>query len=301
MESLDLYHQNPVLMLRKITEYVVSGKDLSDTEKNRIIEHHQYIKKALKKDVSVEIEKMLLSDSPGKCFRYMHECKLLKYIIPQLDKCFYEQQRNKYHIYNVGEHIMHAVSAAPPVLSVRWAALLHDVGKPLCSSSDSAGTIHFYGHHIESRRIADDIMYRYNADSDLRREVCILIEYHDVHFEQTETAVKRALSRLGEQGFLRLLDLQEADIRAKNPIFIEDKCKSVNNLRQICMDVIKKGEPYRYTDLAIGKRDLIKMKYRAERQMRDVLRILFDEVIENPALNNRDYLLKRAKNLKNKH
>ena len=65
--------------------------------------------------------------------------------------------------------------------------------------------------------------------------------------------------------------------------------------------VIKKGEPYRYTDLAIGKRDLIKMKYRAERQMRDVLRILFDEVIENPAINNRDYLLKRAKNLKNKH
>ena len=231
----------------------------------------------------------------------LFECGILKVILPQLDKCFYEPQKNKYHIYNVGEHILRTVAASPYDISVRWAALLHDIGKPLCSSTDSGGIIHFYGHHTESVRIAKDICYKYSFDESLRREICLLIEYHDVHFEQSARGVKRALARMGEPSFIKLLMLQEADARAKAPEYAKEKCAAIEQLREICANVVKSGEPYRYSDLAIGKRDLVKMKYRAEHQMRDVLRTLFDEVIDDPSLNNREYLLKKAKKMKNFH
>lgn len=178
---------------------------------------------------------------------------------------------------------------------------MHDIGKPMCSSCDSAGVIHFYGHHTESVKIARDVCYKFSFDESLRKEICTLIEYHDVHFEATEKGVKRALAKLGETTFLHLLSLQEADASAKSPLYTVDKCAVINSLRNLCASIIRSGQPYSYSELAIGKRDLIKMKYHSEHQMRDVLRLLFDEIIDNPSLNNREYLIKRARKLKNGH
>lgn len=301
MADSKMFCENPVLMLDAICSVSETGGSMSESIKNGIRENSANIKYASRVNVRDSIEKIIMSQNADVGINLMFECGLLKYILPQLDRCFYEPQRNKYHIYNVGEHIVNAVVSAPPVPVVRWAALFHDIGKPLCSSCDASGIIHFYGHHIESVKIANDICHKFSFDSEMRREICTLVEYHDVHFEATEKGVKRALCRLGEQLFVRLLYLQEADAKAKSPKYYNDKKSILEKLHQIRARVISNGEPYRYSDMAIGKRDLIKMKYRAERQMKDVMKVLFDEIIENPSLNNREYLLKRAQFLKNKH
>ncbi len=291
---------NPVLMLSTIHVLAESGGEMPDNVKLSILKCASDIVKIPKSVIRNELEKIIMSSHADIGIKFLFECGLLKFIIPQLERCFYEPQKNKYHIYNVGEHIAKAVANTPKIAQVRWAALFHDIGKPLCSSVDSGGMIHFYGHHIESVRIANDICHKFSFDSQMIREILTLVEYHDVHFEQSEKGVKRALCRLGEQAFTRLLYLQEADAKAKSPKCYAEKIVGIQKLHDIRSHVISTGEPYRYSDMAIGKRDLIKMKYRAERQMRDVMRILFDEIIDNPSLNNRDYLLKRAKALKNK-
>lgn len=301
MPDSKMFCENPVLMLDVIYSAAEHGAAVPESVKAGISENSSNIKYASRENVRDGIEKIIMSANADIGIKLMFECGLLKYIIPQLDRCFYEPQRNKYHIYNVGEHIAKAVASAPPVPVVRWAALFHDIGKPLCSSCDATGIIHFYGHHIESVKIANDLCHRFSFETEMTRDICTLVEYHDVHFEATEKGVKRALCRLGEQLFVRLLYLQEADAKAKSPKYYNDKISTIRKLHELRGNVITKGEPYRYSDMAIGKRDLIKMKYRAERQMRDVMKILFDEIIENPALNNREYLLKRAQTLKNKH
>ncbi len=293
-----IFCENPVLMLDAIFSVADRGGTMPEAVKAGILESSANIKYASRENVRDGIEKIIMTGNADMGIKLMFECGLLKYILPQLDRCFYEPQRNKYHIYNVGEHIVKAVVSAPPVPVVRWAALFHDIGKPLCSSCDASGIIHFYGHHIESVKIANDVCHKFSFDPEIIREICTLVEYHDVHFEATEKGVKRALCRMGEQLFVRLLYLQEADAKAKSPKYYNDKKATIEKLHEIRARVISKGEPYRYSDMAIGKRDLIKMKYRAERQMRDVMKILFDEIIENPSLNNREYLLKRAQALK---
>ena len=300
MSEGGVFSANPSLMLSTIYVLSENGGELSEDVKSNIIKSAPEIKKVSKSIIRNELEKIIMSSNADIGIKFLFECGILKHIMPQLDMCFYEPQRNKYHIYNVGEHIAKAVANSAKIVPVRWAALFHDIGKPLCSSVDSNGMIHFYGHHTESVRIANDICHKLSFDPQLMREILILVEYHDVHFEQSEKGVKRALSRLGEQNFTRLLYLQEADAKAKNIKCYEEKKLTLQKLHEIRSHVISTGEPYRYSDMAIGKRDLIKMKYKAERQMRDVMRILFEEIIDNPSLNNRDYLLKRAKALKNK-
>jgi tRNA nucleotidyltransferase (CCA-adding enzyme) len=223
---------------------------------------------------------------------------LLKFILPELDRCFGEPQKNKYHIYDVGEHIMHTVKNTPKDLILRWAAVLHDTGKPCCSSTDSAGIIHFYGHHRESRRIAVDVLYRLHMESSSIKDITMLVEHHDYRVEANYTAVKRMMSKTGAELFEKLLILQLADNMAKNPTHLPDKLRRINGGLDIYRDVIAQKQPYRISDLLINGKDLMELGYRQGRDIGETLKELLDEVIIKPELNNRAYLIKRAKELK---
>ena len=106
------------------------------------------------------------------------------------------------------------------------------------------------------------------------------------------------MSKTGAKLFKKLMQLQLADNKAKSDVCYKEKKKKIDAVIQIYEDIISANEPYRISDLVINGRDLIKIGYRPGRAMGDVLKILTDEVIINPSLNNRFYLLNRAKELK---
>ena len=251
------------------------------------------IKNVSSERILSELNKILLSDNPEKLY-LLHKTGLMRYIMPELSECFSTEQNNKYHIYNVGEHIMATVANTPKDLVLRWAALLHDVGKPSSQSRDANGIYHFYGHHRESMRIADNLLHRLRMDKDSIRDILVLIENHDVHMDALPTAVKRMLGRTGETLFFKLMDLQEADNKAKNPIYISDRLAKIGKVREKAQQIIAEGQPYMVSQLQINGRDLIKLGYKAGREIGDTLKFLLDEVLIDPALNNREYLIKRA-------
>jgi tRNA nucleotidyltransferase (CCA-adding enzyme) len=251
------------------------------------------IKKVSSERILEELNKILLSDNPDY-FRLLHELGLLRYILPQLDVCFGEMQKNKYHIYDVGEHIMQTVKNTPTDLITRWAAIMHDIGKPCCSSTDSNGIIHFYGHHRESRRITVDVLHKLRMDSDSIHDIAVLVENHDVRVEPAAPAVKRMMARTGAPLFEKLLALQLADNKAKNPKHFPDKQAKIKAAHNVYEEILAEGQPYIVSDLVVNGRDLIKIGYRPGRAIGDALKLLMDEVIINPELNKREYLLKKA-------
>lgn len=293
------FKEDALRMLRAVRFSVVLGFSIEEKTAAAIKKYAIMIKRISSERIREELEKILRSENPGGIIR-LHELGLLQYIIPELDVCFSVNQRNKYHLYNVGEHIIHAVSATPDDIIIRWAALLHDIGKPLCKSTDSNGIIHFYGHHHESVRLADDILHRLRLSNEMRKSILMLIENHDIRIDANPIAVKRVMARLGEELFLKLLLLQEADNKAKNPKFFPDKLAKLNDVRLIYKKVLSERQPYLSTDLVINGRDLIKLGFRAGREIGDTLHALLDEVLLNPSLNNREYLMIRAKQLKKK-
>lgn len=293
------FKEDALRMLRAVRFAVVLGFEIEENTAAAIKKYAILIKKVSAERVREEIEKILRSENPGGIV-LLHEMGLLQYIIPELELCFSVEQRNKYHIYNVGDHIINAVANTPEDIIIRWAALLHDIGKPLCKSTDSNGIIHFYGHHHESVRLADDILHRLRLDNDSRKSILVLIENHDIRIDSNPVAVKRVMARMGEELFAKLLLLQEADNRAKNPKFLNDKIAKLSEVRVIYRKVLAEHQPYLTADIVVNGRDLIKLGFRAGREIGDTLHILLDEVLVNPALNNREYLMNRAKQLKKK-
>lgn len=291
--------EDALRMLRAIRFAAVLGFELEESTAAAIKKCAMLIRKVSAERILGEMNKILLSENPIYIEK-MHSLGLLHYILPELDICFGTPQRNKYHIYNVGEHILRATAATEKNLVLRWAALLHDIGKPLCMSIDSNDTIHFYGHHKYSAILANDILHRLRMDGDSTRDIIALIENHDVRIEPAPPAVKRMLAKLGDKLFLLLLNLQIADNYAKSERFLSDKLCKIDEVRAVYENVVAEGQPYLLSDLVVNGRDLIKLGFKAGREIGDTLKALLGEVVISPELNNREYLLKRAKELKRK-
>lgn len=288
------FKEDALRMLRAVRFSAALSFKIEDETWRAIKKCSLLIKKVSAERVREEINKILLSDNPDY-IRKLHECGLLVYIMPELDRCFGEPQKNKYHIYDVGEHIMQTVKHTPQNLTLRWAALMHDVGKPLCSSTDPGGIIHFYGHHRESGTIAVDLMHRLRMDNDIIHDVSVLVENHDVRIEPTRPSVKRMMARTGETLFEKLVQLQTADNMAKNLTYFPEKKKRIDEAFALYKEVLAERQPYLVSHLAVNGKDLIKLGYRPGRDIGDVLKKLIDEVIIDPKLNNREFLLREAR------
>ncbi len=291
------FAMNPVLMVKAVALCASFGFDLDKDTKREIRRHAVFLRKVRGDSLLPEINKILLSENPDY-IRILNETMLLRFIMPQLAACFGEPQRNRYHIYDVGEHIMHAVKNVRADKVLRWAALLHDVGKPFTSTTDDNGIIHFYGHHKESKSIAEGLLHKLRMDTESISDILILIENHDVRIEPTLPMVKRLMSKTGPELFLKLMELQEADNKAKNMNYFKTKKAKIDAIRHVYGIVIESNEPYMINHLIINAKDLAKIGLKKGKMTNDLLRCLLGEVIVNPSLNNREYLIKRARQIK---
>ena len=125
-----------------------------------------------------ELYNILLSDKPSNNLRKKE--KELFEMVPEFEKCKGFNQNCVWHVYDVFEHILHAVDNAPSDLNVRLAALFHDVGKPAKYTVDRNGNGHFLGHWEVSQKVFEDFADKYNIDKKLRDRVSNLIYYHDL-------------------------------------------------------------------------------------------------------------------------
>jgi len=113
------------------------------------------------------------------------------------------------------DHTVRVVRQAPARPAVRWAALLHDAGKPLTRSVALDGDIHFFGHERVGADLAQRALGRLNADRALRTTVRTLVEHHGrpAAYESswTDSAVRRLALNTGD-AWDDLLDLAAADV-----------------------------------------------------------------------------------------
>lgn len=140
---------------------------------------------------------------------------LLAEVIPELAPMIGFDQRSPHHAYDVFTHTAYVTAAVPGDPVLRWAALLHDVGKVPTFTQDETGRGHFYGHARKSAEMADDILLRLHAPDELREQVVFLIGKHMTKLEPDPMQLRSCLSRLGWDAVERLLTLQEADMVSK--------------------------------------------------------------------------------------
>ena len=164
-----------------------------------------------------EIGSMLLGAGAGAAIMAFSEA--LAQVIPAIGAMAGCPQNTPYHIYDVLEHTARVVDGSPATPTSRWAALLHDSGKPQCRRTDCNGRDHFKGYARAGADIARETLTRLNAPADLTADVCRLIRLHEWFVLNTDEDIQAALLELdGRVDLYRaLLALQVADSSAKAP------------------------------------------------------------------------------------
>ena len=212
--------------------------------------------------------------------------------LPEITPCVGFDQHNRHHIYDVWGHTAHAVAAAPAEKVLRWAMLLHDVGKPACFTMDEGGVGHFYGHPAISAELAETACRRLRMDNRTAEQVVTLVRWHDRDIPRTEKAIARAVSQLGEETFRQLLEVKRADNAAQSP---DDRPRLVDIQRaeDILDALLARRQCFSLRELAVDGRDMMALGLRG-RDIGAALQFLLDAVLDGAA-NDREALLALAK------
>lgn len=143
---------------------------------------------------------------------------------------------------DVWKHTKQVVRQAVPRLEVRWAALLHDIGKTRTRTISPSGEVHFFGHAEVGARMFDKIDRRlplFSKEESLKRSIRFLILHHlrasQYDASWTDSAVRRFAKEMGD--CLRdVLDLSRADITTKRP---EKKRRGLKQISELAERVLK--------------------------------------------------------------
>ena len=228
--------------------------------------------------------------------RLVHNYGVFELFIPDIKNMIGCKQNNPYHIYDVFIHTVHAIeNCESDDLITRLAVFFHDFGKPFYKTTDENGIDHFKGHGLSSSEFAYFIMQRLRFDNETRNHVVELVRYHDATFEIGFKYVKRWLNKIGEEQFRRLLEVREADIKAQNPIYQEERLRKIGKIKSILEMVLLSNQCFSLKDLAINGNDLIEIGFKSGKELGNVLNELLQMVINDEVENDKDQLIRIAK------
>ena len=253
-----------------------------------------------------ELSKLLLGAQPAKALRLARDTGVLVHVLPEFEQSIGFEQESRWHALTVDEHTFEVVQAAADAgfpLRVRLAALFHDLGKPHVAWRGTDGRLHYYAKHGYAERsheqvsaqLAEQALDRLRYPTDLRKRVVRIVRSHMIDpGKANPLRARRLLARYGAGLLFDLLDHKEADLRGKGRPADEDLAK-VERFRAIVREEL--GSPHRLADLSVSGDDLIALGYTPGPAIGQTLQTLLQEVVDEPALNRRETLLERAKEL----
>jgi tRNA nucleotidyltransferase (CCA-adding enzyme) len=240
-----------------------------------------------------ELEKLIRAPRPSVGFELLREAGLLALWMPELDRTWAVPQ-NRYHAYDVYLHSLYTCDAAPlgkPI--VRWAALLHDIGKP-DTRVERGGDGTFYNHQFVGAELADRLLARLRFPAGERAAIVHLVREHmfDYRGGWSDAGLRRWLRRVGEDAVADLFDLRIADMLGNGlkqgfPVYLEE-------MRARIERILAESRALKVTDLAVGGRDVMEiLGLPPGPAVRETLEALLEEVLDDPSRNTRERLLRR--------
>lgn len=238
-----------------------------------------------------ELCKLIVTADTQDLLRY---APIITQVIPELEPAVDFNQHSRHHAYDLYTHIAHVTAAVPRELSVRWAALLHDVGKPVTFTRDEEGNGHFYGHAQEGAKLANQILHRLKAPTALREQVVELIEQHMTPLLPQRNILRRRISRMGYQRLELLLDLQEGDMGSKGTGLPASETEYFRQVRALLAQLQQEETCLTLQDLAVNGYDLMQLGIPAGKLLGRCLHQLLDQVLDEKLPNEKEALLEAA-------
>lgn len=255
----------------------------------------QLINKVANERIKVELDKLLLAENITTGLKLMFVSGIMAEILPELARCANVYQGDYHHLDVLGHSII-AAQATKPILHLRLAALLHDIGKPDTYTSDESG-IHFYGHDKLGAKIAKSILQRFTYAKQLREKVTLLIKHHmfQIHPRSSDKAIRRFMARVKRENIHDLLELRKADIMAMkhNP---RQAWEYYKIMAARINEIVNEKQALSVNDLVVSGTDLInELDLSPGPKIGKILDHLLQLVLDDPELNTYGHLIQAAK------
>ncbi len=291
------FSEDALRMLRAIRlavnlDFTIEKKTFEAIKKNSSL-----LKFVSQERIRDELSKIILSDRPNEGIELRREAKLLKFVIPELEKGIGVSQ-NLHHIHTIYQHLILSLKHCPSKkLEVRLAALFHDIAKPQVKRGEGPAST-FYNHDIVGARITKKIMRRLKFPNDIIDKVALLVRNHMFYFDVeivSEAGVRRLLKRVGRENMKDLMDLRIADRLGSG--VPKAKPYKLRYLEYLVHKVSK--DPISVKMLKIDGGEIMKiLNIRQSPEIGAILNILLSEVLNDPKNNNKGYLIKKVEEFK---
>lgn len=289
------FNEDALRMMRAIRLAAQLGFILEENTLKAIINHASLINHISQERIRDELLKILKSNFPSDGIRLLFTSGLLQHILPELINARDVQQVG-HHTKDVWNHSLDSLAGCPsPNPIVRLAALLHDVGKPIAFRKLN-GKITFYGHEVVGGRMVKNIAERLKLPTKDKEKLWLLVRYHMFTYEpkMTDKAIRRFIQRIGKENINEMMMLRIGDRKGGG-----SKATSWR-LRELQERVGKlMYTPLSIADLKVDGNDVMKiLNIKPGPKVGEILKKLFEEVMEDDKKNEREYLLKEIKRLK---
>lgn len=252
---------DPLRMMRCVRfatqlHFIIEDETFDALERNR-----ERIKIISGERIITELNKIILADTPSRGFVELHRCGLLQLILPELAALDCVETRNgkshKNNFYHTLE-VLDAVAQKSNSLYLRWAALLHDIGKPRSKRWEPSIGWTFHNHNYLGEKMIQPLFRRLKLPLDERMKyVAKLVGLHMRPIAiadeiVTDSAVRRLLFDAGDD-IDDLMLLCEADITSKNEQRKKNFLQNFKIVRQKLIDIEEKDRIRNFQPPVDGK------------------------------------------------
>lgn len=286
------FDEDVLRILRAVRFAAQLGFTIEPATKAAIRNHVEDLSHVSVERIETELTKLICSPHPEE-MEELYELGITAKILPEFDRMMETPQNTPYHYTDVGHHTIAVMQHVSPTKAMRYAALLHDIGKPACRTTDEAGVDHFKKHPIVGEPMAEQVLRRLKLDNKTIDSVCRLVLWHDfgINDDLTDAGFRRGMSKMGIEHFPEYLEIRRADTAGQSDYRKEEKQETINRLIRMYEKTVEAEAALTVRDLAIGGKELKEAGVPAGPRMGEILGHLLDYVLEDPARNTREELL----------
>ena len=292
------FGEDALRLMRAIRFATQLGFIIEEQTLNAIHSNAKYLSHIAHERIKTEFLKILASEFPYEGIMLLRNTGLLESIMPELMEGIGVSQARpgRHHLDDVFTHNVLSLKFCPstdPI--VRFAALIHDIGKPRVKGQDEQGLVIFYNHEVAGSRIAYEICERLRFSKKERQKVVTLIRWHMFSVDEhiTDSAVRRFIRRIGVENVKDMMDLRIGDRLGGGTQTAESWRLKLFKQR---VEEQLAPAPFSVNDLAIDGNDIMKeLNIPPSRKIGELLRKLFEEVDEDLSKNTKEYLISRIK------
>lgn len=284
------FREDPLRMLRMIRLGAAAGRSIEADCLAFAETHGALIETVSVERIRTELEKIVVASEAAQGIRTLVSSGLAQYVLPELLPTVGFEQ-NDFHIHDVFEHTLWVLERAPHELTIRLAALFHDLGKPASFTLGENGERHFYRHEDLGERICLEAMRRLKFSQEMTQAVATIVRHHMRPLDCGPAGVRRILRDVGAH-YDTWRQIKIADAPPKMPA--EEFRARLNNFDTMVGTEFERQKGSVFGKLAVNGEDLKLLGCKPGPGMGALLKFLEELVIETPDLNEKTELLRRA-------